>query len=146
MIRPARATLATLLFLLVTSNAAAAPQPLSTYFKPMPIVGKLSTTVWGASTVGARDPANGLEDNGTSGGVGPQKETNFYWDGKILKGEDGKFHMYASHWDHSIGFGPPSGGSTGGRTSIPRQAISDDVMGRTCRRGIATRRTSQATT
>jgi hypothetical protein len=27
----------------------------------MPIVGKLSPTVWGASTVGARDPANGLE-------------------------------------------------------------------------------------
>jgi hypothetical protein len=95
----------------------------------MPIVGKLSTTVWGASTVGARDPANGLEDNGANGGVGPQKETYFYWDGKIIKGEDGKFHMYASHWNYSIGFGPPGGGSTGWETSIPMQAISDNVMG-----------------
>jgi hypothetical protein len=49
MTRPARTTLATALFLLVPSAAAAAPQPLITYFKPMPIVGKLSTTVWGTS-------------------------------------------------------------------------------------------------
>ena len=115
--------------LLAASPAGAASKPLITYFKPMPIVGKLSTTVWGASAVGARDPANGLEDNGANGGVGPQKESNFYWDGKILKGEDGKYHMYASHWDHSIGFGPPSGGSTGWQTSIPMQAISDNAMG-----------------
>ena len=71
-------------FVLVTSTAEGAPQPLIKYFQPMPIVGKLSTTVWGASTVGARDPANGLEDNGSNGGVGPRQETNFYWDGKIL--------------------------------------------------------------
>ncbi|HXU63799.1 MAG TPA: hypothetical protein VN962_19005, partial [Polyangia bacterium] len=71
---------------LTPSPAAAAPRPLIEYFRPMPIVGKLSTTVWGAATVGARDPANGLEDNGRSGGVGPQQETNYYWDGKIVKG------------------------------------------------------------
>jgi MYXO-CTERM domain-containing protein len=99
------------------------------YFQPMPIVGTLSTTVWGASTVGSRDPANGLEDNGTDGGVGPQQETYFYWDGKILYGSDGKYHLYASHWLHSSGFGPPSGGSTGWQKSIPMQAISDAVMG-----------------
>ncbi len=115
--------------LLAASPAEAASKPLITYFKPMPIVGKLSTTVWGAPVVGARDPANGLEDNGANGGVGPQKQTNFYWDGKILKGEDGKYHMYASHWDHSIGFGPPSGGSTGWQTSIPMQAVSDTPVG-----------------
>ena len=111
------------------SSAAAAPQPLINYFQPMPIVGKLSTTVWGAAAVGARDPANGLEDNGTNGGAGPQPETYFYWDGKILKGSDGKYHMYASHWNHNIGFGPPSGGSTGWQTSIPMEAISDTLMG-----------------
>src|SRR6266498_2240166 len=122
-------TMATAALLLLPSAVSAASKPLINYFQPMPIVGKLSTTVWGASAVGPRDPANGLEDNGANGGVGPQKETTFYWDGKILKGEDGKFHMYASHWDHSIGFGPPSGGSTGWQTSIPMQAISDDVMG-----------------
>src|SRR5437763_14893774 len=83
---------------LATAPASAAPRPLINYFQPMPIVGKLSTTVWGASAVGARDPANGLEDSGASGGVGPQQETYFYWDGKILKGEDGKYHLYASRW------------------------------------------------
>jgi len=114
---------------LASPPAGAASKPLITYFKPMPIVGKLSTTVWGASAVGPRDPANGLEDNGASGGVGPQKETNFYWDGKILKGEDGRYHMYASHWDYRIGFGPPGGGSTGWETSIPMQAVSDNVIG-----------------
>jgi len=109
---------------------AAAPKPLIDYFQPMPIVGKLSTTVWGASTVGPRDPGNGLEDNGKSGGVGPRQETNFYWDGKIVKGEDGKFHMYASRWSYSNGFGPPVGANgTGWQSSIPIQAISDDIMG-----------------
>jgi hypothetical protein len=117
------------LLALASPRAAAAPRPLISYFQPMPIVGTLSKTVWGASTVGARDPANGLEDNGANGGVGPQQETYFYWDGKILKGEDGKYHLYGSHWLHSIGFGPPAGGSTGWETSIPMEAVSDNVMG-----------------
>src|SRR6476659_4489553 len=105
---------------LVTSTAAGAPHPLIKYFQPMPIVGKLSTTVWGASTVGPRDPANGLEDSGSSGGVGARQETNFYWDGKIVKGEDGKFHLYASRWSYSSGFGPTIGASgTGWQSSIP---------------------------
>jgi hypothetical protein len=122
-------TLATTVCALATAPATAAPRPLIDYFQPMPIVGKLSTTVWGASAVGPRDPANGLEDSGASGGVGPQQETYFYWDGKILKGEDGKYHLYASHWLHSVGFGPPAGGATGWETSIPMEAISDNVMG-----------------
>ena len=117
-------------FVLVTSTAEGAPQPLIKYFQPMPIVGRLSTTVWGASTVGARDPANGLEDNGSNGGVGPRQETNFYWDGKIVKGEDGKFHLYASRWAYSNGFGPPVGASgTGWQSSIPIQAVSDNITG-----------------
>src|SRR5947199_4832104 len=99
--------------------AGAASKPLINYFQPMPIVGKLSTTVWGAAAVGARDPANGLEDNGRAGGVGPQQETNFYWDGKIVKGEDGKYHLYASYWPHAGGFGPPAGANgTGWQSSV----------------------------
>ncbi|MEO8900774.1 MAG: glycoside hydrolase family protein [Polyangiaceae bacterium] len=114
---------------LLTSPAAAAPKPLISYFLPMPIMGQLSSTVWGAGAVGKRDSGNGLEDGGASGGVAAGKETYFYWDGKIVKGEDGKFHMYASRWLYSIGFGPPAGGSTGWGKSIPMQAISDNVMG-----------------
>ena len=119
---PTRNALLAMALVLVTSPAAAAPQPLISYFQPMPIVGQLSTTVWGASTVGPRDPANGLEDNGASGGVGPQQETNFYWDGKILKGSDGKYHLYNSHWSHSNGF-------NGWLASIPMEAVSDNIMG-----------------
>ena len=116
--------------MLVTTGAMSAPQPLINYFQPMPIVGKLSTTVWGASTVGARDPANGLEDHGDSGGVAPHQQTNYYWDGKIIKGDDSKYHMYASRWAYSGGFGPPVGpGGSGWQSSIPMQAISDNVMG-----------------
>ena len=125
----AKRILVTAAFVLVTSPATADPQPMINYFQPMPIVGKLSTTVWGASTVGPRDPANGLEDNGAGGGVDPQQETYFYWDGKILYGNDGKYHLYASHWLHSDGFGPPAGGSTGWEQSIPMESISDNVMG-----------------
>jgi hypothetical protein len=114
----------------VTSAAAAAPQPLISYFLPMPVpTGGLSKTVWGATAVGPRDPANGIEDNGDKGGVAAGAETNFYWDGKILKGSDGKYHLYAVHWKHSIGFGPPSGGSTGWQVSTPMQAISDNLLG-----------------
>lgn len=121
---------------LATSTAAAAPKPLINYFQPMPIVTPLSTTVWGASTVGARDPGNGLEDKGNTGGVAPHAETNFYWDGKILKGEDGKYHMYASYWTYANGFGPPSGANgTGWQSSVPMQAVSDNVMGPYVRQG-----------
>ncbi len=115
----------TLLIAAVALGAAparATPKPLVNYFKPIPIVGKLSTTVWGASTVGARDPESGLEDNGPNGGVGPQQETYYYWDGKIVKGEDGKYHLYVSHWAHSNGFG-------GWGQSIPYQAVSDNIIG-----------------
>ncbi len=119
---PTWKTLLTMAFALATSSASAAPKPLINYFQPMPIVGKLSTTVWGASSVGPRDPANGIEDNGATGGVGPQQETNFYWDGKILKGSDGKYHLYNSYWRHTNGF-------NGWLASVPMEAVSDNIMG-----------------
>jgi hypothetical protein len=62
--------------------------------------------------------------------VGPRQQTNFYWDGKVLKGEDGKYHLYASRWAYSNGFGPPVGANgTGWQSSIAMQAISDDIVG-----------------
>src|SRR5687767_10978070 len=63
-------------------------KPFIAYFQPTPVVQELSTTAWGASTVGARDPGNGLEDR-TLG------QWN-YWDGWILKGADGAYRMFAS--------------------------------------------------
>lgn len=73
------------------------PKPFIEYFKPTPIVETLSRDVWGAATVGPRDPANGLEDRTI-------KEWN-YWDGSILKGSDGKYRMFASRWDQAAGHG-----------------------------------------
>ncbi|RZF64623.1 hypothetical protein EWE75_09490 [Sphingomonas populi] len=71
------------------------PKAFISYFKPIPIQGKLSTTAWGADQVGPRDPANGLED--------PAMTRWNYWDGKVLKGPDGKYRMFASRWDQALG-------------------------------------------
>jgi hypothetical protein len=65
------------------------------YFLPTPIVSSLTTNVWGAATVGARDRKNGLEDE-------TMKQWD-YWDGKILKAPDGKYHLFASRWDQARG-------------------------------------------
>ncbi len=63
------------------------------HFQPIPTVGKLSTTVWGAAAVGPRDPSNGIED----------PDNYFYWDGKIIKAPDRKYHLFASRWPKSSG-------------------------------------------
>jgi hypothetical protein len=65
------------------------------YFQPTPILSPLSTTVWGAATVGPRDQKNGLED--------PTMKLWDYWDGQIIHGPDGKYHIFASRWDQSFG-------------------------------------------
>ena len=75
--------------------AAQTPKTFIDYFLPAPIVAPLSTTVWGAASVGPRDVKNGLED--------PTMKHWDYWDGQILHGADGKYHMFTSRWDQSFG-------------------------------------------
>lgn len=75
--------------------AGIGPKPFIDYFKPIPLHGKLSSTVWGAATVGPRDLNDGLED--------PTMKQWDYWDGKILKGPDGKYWMFASRWPQADG-------------------------------------------
>ena len=65
------------------------------YFKPTPIVGSLSSSAWGAAAVGKRDQSNGLEDRTLADYV--------YWDGGIIKGADGRYHMFASRWNQADG-------------------------------------------
>ena len=65
------------------------------YFLPTPIIGSLTTNIWGVTTVGPRDPKNGLEDV-------TMKQWD-YWDGKIIKGPDGKYHLFCSRWDQARG-------------------------------------------
>lgn len=90
------------------------PKPFIAYFKPTPIVEGLSSTVWGAPEVGPRDPGNGLEDR--------TLESWNYWDGSILKGEDGRYRMFASRWDQAAGH-------RGWGNSHAVGAVSDSLFG-----------------
>ena len=80
------------------SHAQSSPAAAKTfidYFLPTPILSPLSTTAWGAASVGPRDQKNGLED--------PTMKLWDYWDGQIIHGRDGKYHIFASRWDQSLG-------------------------------------------
>jgi hypothetical protein len=98
----------------IGASAPAADKTLIDYFLPMPMVGSLETNVWGAPGVFPRDPQNGLED--------PTMKQWCYWDGQIIKGPDGKYHMFASRWDQSRGHG-----GWGGSAAV--HAVSDKVIG-----------------
>jgi hypothetical protein len=45
---------------------------------------------------------NGLED---AAGTPTVKLQWMYWDGKILRAGDGKYHMFADRWSHANGMG-----------------------------------------
>ena len=98
----------------IGASSPAADKTLIDYFLPTPIVGSLVSNVWGAPGVFPRDPQNGLEDT---------TMTNWcYWDGQIIKGPDGKYHMFASRWDQARGH-------NGWFGSAAVQAVSDKVIG-----------------
>ena len=75
---------------------AAGTKTLIDYFQPTPIVCPLTSNTWGAPGVLPRDVCNGLEDS-----TNTQWQ---YWDGKILRGVDGKYHLYAGRWPQNKGF------------------------------------------
>jgi hypothetical protein len=105
------------LFAFVVCVAAASPAfaaEFITYFQPTPIVGQLDKTAWGTAAVGPRDTSNGLED--------PTMSKWAYWDGKIIKGPDGKYHLFGSRWDQA-------GGHAGYPNSVAIHAVSDAVLG-----------------
>jgi len=102
------------LFTATGGAAMAANKTLIDYFLPMPVQGKLTKDAWGAPNVLPRDPQNGLED--------PTLKQWYYWDGKILRAPDGKYHMFASRWDQSKGHGGWVG-------SQAVHAVSDHAMG-----------------
>lgn len=84
------------------------------YFQPMPITSRLVTKVWGAATVGPRDTQNGLEDV-------TMKQWD-YWDGKIIKGPEGKYHLFCSRWEQARGH-------NGWFESKAVHAVSDTLTG-----------------
>jgi hypothetical protein len=77
-------------------------RPFTDYFKPTPIVCPPTSNIWGDKAVLPRDTCNGLEDTTGTPSVRPKW---MYWDGKILRGADGKYHMYSSRWAHANGMG-----------------------------------------
>lgn len=84
------------------------------YFQPTPITQPLSAKIWGAATVGPRDPGNGLEDT--------SMQHWDYWDGQIIKGKDGRYHLFASRWDQATGH-------NGWWSSKAVHAVSDKLTG-----------------
>src|SRR6185503_14383710 len=91
------------------------------YFLPTPITDSLSKDVWAAPEVGPRDVKNGLEDS--------TMKKWCYWDGQIIKGPEGKYHMFASRWDQAKGHN----GWTG---SVAVHAVSDNPIGPYVDKGI----------
>lgn len=69
---------------------------------------------WGAAGVLNRDPKNGLEDATIKHWC--------YWDGQIIKGPDGKYHLFASRWDQAKGH-------NGWGSSKAIHAVSDKLNG-----------------
>ncbi len=95
-------------------SAASEPKAYIDYFLPTPIVGALTTNVWGAAAVGPRDPKNGLEDQ-------TMQQWN-YWDGDIIKAPDGKYHLFGSRWNQARGH-------NGWFASQAVHAVSDSLIG-----------------
>jgi len=111
------------LFAAVSALAASSPaadKTLIDYFLPMPIHGQLSKDAWGAPNVLPRDPQNVSKT--------PPSKQWCYWDGKIIKGTDGKYHMFASRWDQARGHN-----GWGGSAAV--HAVSDNLTGPYNRQG-----------
>lgn len=126
------ATLATLFFAGASFGQgpnSAATKTFINYFLPTPVSGSLTTNTWGAPEILPRDPRNGLEDMrlkelplATNVVTADAPKKWYYWDGQIIKGPDGRFHMFASRWDQARGHG-----GWGGSSAI--HAVSDTLFG-----------------
>lgn len=96
---------------------ANADKSLVDFFLPMEPQSALVTEgIWGNKNVLPRDIKNGLEDH--------KIENWCYWDGGIVKDDEGKYHLYCSRWgqefSHSVGWHEDSKGV---------HAVSDNIMG-----------------
>ncbi len=71
------------------------------YLKPTPVVAQLSSASWGVDGVLPRDLSNGIE-SAKGASVHPDY---YYWDGQIIRAEDGKFHLFMSTFSGDTNFG-----------------------------------------
>ncbi|MFI3321596.1 MAG: glycoside hydrolase family protein [Rikenellaceae bacterium] len=86
-------------------------------FLPLPS-GNISSNCWGASNVVPRNVDNGIEDADHS-----------YWGGNILKGDDGKFHLFGARWPQDISRPNGKSGHEIWWDSDVYHAVSDKITG-----------------
>jgi MYXO-CTERM domain-containing protein len=91
-----------------TSAHAQTKKTFIDYLRPTPVTcSPLSSATWGVAGVLPRDICNGIE-SANGAGVPPDY---YYWDGKIIRAGDGKYHLFMSTWAGSAGFNPGWTGS-----------------------------------
>ncbi len=90
------------------------------YFLPIPARAPLTSETWGAPGALPRDVHNGLED---------VANRYCYWDGQILRGDDGRYRLFASRWDEPRGHNGWGG-------SVAVSAISEHLLGPYVDRGL----------
>ncbi len=104
----------------VSVAETASARPFEDYLKPTPTVAPLSSASWGVAGVLPRDLSNGIE-SAKGAGVHPDY---YYWDGQIIKAQDGKYHLFMSTFSGDTNFG------TAWQTSDAFHAISQtNVLG-----------------
>jgi len=96
-----------------SASTGPAPKSFIDYFLPIPARAPLTSDTWGAPGVLPRDTSNGLEDIANR---------FCYWDGQILRGDDGKYRLFASRWDEARGH-------NGWKDSIAVSGVSDHLLG-----------------
>ena len=121
-----RGLLATMSFAALALPEVAHAKPFLDYIEPRPITCPLSSETWGVDGVLPRDLCNGIE-SAKGAGVPPEY---YYWDGQIIRAQDGKYHLFMSTWSGANGFNP------GWLQSDAFHAVSEDsVLGPYLRQG-----------
>jgi len=101
-------------------------KPFLDYIEPRPVTCPLSSATWGAPGVLPRDLCNGIE-SARGAAVPPEY---YYWDGQIIRAQDGKYHLFMSTWSGANGFNP------GWLESDAYHAVSEEgVLGPYLRQG-----------
>jgi hypothetical protein len=111
-------TLFFLLFVTLSNTLfSQSEKSLIDYFLPMePQKPLVSDGIWGDLNVIPRDTGNGLEDS--------KMKDWCYWDGSIVKDDEGLYHMYASRWTQEMSH---SDGWHIGTKAI--HSVSENVLG-----------------
>jgi len=102
------------------------------------IVGKVSTTVWGGVDRPARASAKDSKIQRPLGEAnGPPAGNPILLDGKILYGNDGKYHLYATHWTTAMDSARQEEGRPAEELDPLGSHQATTSWGRTCPKAIA---------